>query len=417
MRFDVRMLAAVVGAAAVGVSVTGCGPLLTASAGTGDPNTQAVIAMQPAPSTSGVPVNEPVSLTVDSGRLTSVQVNGSSGPLPGTVSDDGTTWTSQPGLELPFGAQYQVVATAVDPEGRPAELVESFSTVSPAATVVPGTRYVTDYATYGVGMPITVVFRTSVTERQAVENALNLTTSVPVTGAWSWSEDNSVATFRPKDFWPAGTKVDLVADLYGMKLNENTYAAADLTLDYQIGDSVIMAVDPNSYQMTVAVNGQPVRSIPVTVGKPGFETHEGIKVISAKEGTITMRSAPGSSEFYVTDNVEYSMRLTDHGEYLHAAPWSEGAFGSYANSHGCISMSTANARDLWNMTKEGDVVVMTAPTGFPAQPNNGISVWNESWDQWLADSATGERSYGPTGPVAPVAPAAPAPAAPAAPTA
>ena len=123
-----------------------------------------------------------------------------------------------------------------------------------------------------------------------------------------------------------------------------------------------------------------------------------------------MRSAPGSSEFYVTDNVEYSMRLTDHGEYLHAAPWSEGAFGSYANSHGCISMSTANARDLWNMTKEGDVVVMTAPTGFPAQPNNGISVWNESWDQWLADSATGERSYGPTGPVAPVAPAAPAPA-------
>lgn len=358
-----------------------------------------------------MPVTEPVSVTVDSGRLTSVQVNGSTGPLPGTVSEDGTTWTSQPGLDLPFAAQYQVVATAVDPEGRPAELVDTFSTVTPAATVVPGTRYVTDYATYGVGMPITVVFRTSVTQRQAVEDALQLTTSVPVTGAWSWSEDNSVATFRPKEFWPAGTKVDLVADLYGMQLNDTTYAAADLTLDYQIGDAVVMAVDPNSFQMTVAVNGQPVRSIPVTVGKAGFETHEGIKVISAKEGTITMRSAPGSSEFYVTDNVEYSMRLTDHGEYLHAAPWSEGSFGAYANSHGCISMSTANARDLWNMTKEGDVVVMTAPTGFPAQPNNGISAWNEPWEQWLADSATGERTYGPTGPVAPAAPVPAAPAA------
>lgn len=405
MKFGVRVLAAAVGAAAVGLGASGCGPLLTASAGTGDPNTEAVISLQPAPSVTGLPVTEPVSISVDSGRLTSVQVNGTTGALPGAVSADGTTWTSEPGLELPFGAQYQVVATAVDPEGRPAELVDTFSTVAPEATVMPGTRYVTDYATYGVGMPVTLVMRTPVTNRQAVEDALKLTTSVPVTGAWSWSEDNSVVTFRPKEFWPAGTKVDLVADLYGMKLNDTTYAAADLTLDYQIGEAVVMAVDPNTYQMTVAVNGQPVRSIPVTVGKPGFETHEGIKVISAKEGTITMRSAPGSSEFYVTNNVEYSMRLTDHGEYLHAAPWSEGAFGVYANSHGCISMSTANARDLWNMTKEGDVVVMTAPTGFPAQANNGISVWNESWDQWLADSATGERTYGPGGPVAPAAPA------------
>ena len=406
MRYGTRLIAAAMMATAVGMGASGCGPLLTASAGTGDPDTDAVISLAPAPSAAGLPVNEPVSVSVDSGRLTSVQVNGTSGPLPGTLSEDGTTWTSDAGLELPFGAQYQVVATAVDPEGRPAELVDSFSTVAPENTVMPGTRYVTDYATYGIGMPITLVFRTPVTERQAVENALKLTTSVPVTGAWSWSEDGSVVTFRPKDFWPAGTQVDLVADVYGMKLNETTYAAADLTLDYQIGDAVVMAVDPTTYQMTVAVNGQPVRQIPVTVGKPGFETQEGVKVISAKEGTITMRSAPGSSEPYVANNVEYSMRLTDHGEYLHAAPWSEGAFGVYANSHGCISMSTANARDLWNMTKEGDVVIMTGPTGVPAQLNNGISVWNEPWAQWLAASATGERTYGPTGPVPQTPPAA-----------
>lgn len=410
MRSRFRGLTAAIGLAAAGLALSGCGPMLTASAGSGDPKTEAVISMAAAPSEAGVPVNEPVTISVDSGRLTSVQVNGTSGPLPGAISDDGTTWTSQSGLDLPFGAQYQAVATAVDPEGRPAEMVESFSTVNPTSTVVPGTRYVTDYATYGVGMPITIVLKTPVADRAAVEDALQLKTSVPVAGAWSWSEDNSVVTFRPKEFWPAGTKVDLVAPLYGMKLNDQTYAAADLTLDYQIGDATIMAIDPNTFQMTVSVNGQPVRTIPVTLGKAGFETHEGIKVISAKEGTITMRSAPWSSEFYVTDNVEYSMRLTDHGEYFHAAPWSEGSFGAYANSHGCISMSTANARDLWNLTKEGDVAIMTAPTGEPARLNNGISVWNETWDQWLSKSATGEHTYGPDGIVAPAAPVA-APAA------
>ena len=409
MRTGSRGLTAVVGLAAAALALAGCGPMLTASAGTGDPRSEAVISMATAtgPDAAGVPVNEPVTINVDSGRLTSVQVNGTSGPLPGSISADGRTWTSQPGLDLPFGAQYQAVATAVDPEGRPAEMVETFNTVNPINKVVPGTRYVTDYATYGVGMPITIVLKTPVSERAAVEEALQLRTSVPVSGAWSWSEDNSVVTFRPKEFWPAGTKVDLTANLYGMKLNDATYADADLTLDYQIGDAVIMAVDPNTFQMTVSVNGQPVRNIPVTLGKAGFETHEGIKVISAKEGTITMRSAPWSSEFYVTNNVEYSMRLTDHGEYFHAAPWSEGSFGAYANSHGCISMSTANARDLWNLTKEGDVAFMTAPTGEPARLNNGISVWNESWDQWLSKSATGEHTYGPEGIVAP----APAPAA------
>lgn len=35
---------------------------------------------------------------------------------------------------------------------------------------------------------------------------------------------------------------------------------------------------------------------------------------------ITMKSPPGDPQYYVADKVEYSIRLTDHGEYLHAAP-------------------------------------------------------------------------------------------------
>jgi len=401
-----KTVAAAVLSAVAGLGVSGCGPLLTASAGTADADSQAQISVVSVTPGERAEVNTPIVIAADQGRLTSVQVNGTSGFVPGTLSTDGTTWTSET-EEFPFGASYQVVATAVDSLGRPADMVANFETIDPTFTVTPGTRYVNDDRVYGVGMPIPIVFKTPVTERQAVEDAIELRTSVPVAGAWSWDDDGTVVTFRPKDPWPAGTKVDLVGNFYGLKLNEQTYAQADLTLDYSIGDAVMMNVDVPSLTMQVVRNGEMVFNIPVTIGKPGYETHDGIKVISAKEGTITMRSPPGDPSYYVTPNVEYSMRLTDHGEYLHAAPWANDSFGSYPNSHGCISMTTDNARNLWNIAREGDMVTVRG-TGYPSQPNNGIGVWNETWDQWLAKSATGEHTYGPQG-LVPPAPTEPIP--------
>ena len=42
-------------------------------------------------------------------------------------------------------------------------------------------------------------------------------------------------------------------------------------------------------------------------------------------------------EYYDLDDVEYAMRVTYSGEFLHAAPWSVGSQG-YANvSHGCTA--------------------------------------------------------------------------------
>lgn len=402
----------IAGTFSVGVVVAGCGPMLTASAGTGNPNSEARITSTPAPKSTGVDVHQPVVVKVDKGRLSAVSVRGDQGIIEGTISPDGSTWSSAGELELPFGATYEVSAVAVDAEGRPAELNDQFTTVEPQNIVKPGTRYVTDYAYYGVGMPLVVVpgggAPVAPENRKAIESQLKLYTSVPVAGAWSWNADGSVVTFRPKEFWPAGTKIYLDAQLYGDKLNETTYAGQDLTLDYSIGDAVVSNVDVNTLQMTVTRNGAVERVIPVTIGKPGYETHSGIKVISGKEGTITMKSPPGDPEFYVAPNVQYSMRLTDHGEYFHAAPWAADAFGNYAYSHGCISMTTENAAAFYNGSLAGDVVtVFGTPLG--TEKDNGITVWNESWPNWLAGSTLGEITVGP----APAA--APAPAAPAAP--
>ena len=73
----------------------------------------------------------------------------------------------------------------------------------------------------------------------------------------------------------------------------------------------------------------------------------------------TVGIAQNDPEYYDIDDVEYAMRVTYSGEFIHAAPWSVGSQG-YANvSHGCTGMSTANAGWLYNITKRGDVVEYT----------------------------------------------------------
>lgn len=375
--------------------VSGCGPMLTASAGTGSSDSSAVVQVNQA-GAKNVSVLEPVVVKVEEGRLTAVSVTGGMGAIPGQLSPDGRSWTSEPGVELPFGTTYQINASAVDGEGRTKQITDSFTTVAPQEEVNPAVLYMADYDTYGVGMPIIVNFNVPVTEKKAVEDRLKVTSTVPLEGAWSWNESNTRVTFRPTGFWPSGTSVSFVGDLYGVKLNDTAYGASDPSIHFNVGDKVVMNVDVNTLQMTVSRNDVPLKTIPVTIGKAGFETHEGVKVVTGKEGTITMRSAPGSPEPYVAEKVQYSMRLTEHGEYLHAAPWANAAFGNYAFSHGCISMTTDNAGWLWNQVNEGDVVT-TFGTGYPWQQDNGVTAWNYTWDQWLSRSETGALNVGPDG--------------------
>lgn len=388
---------------------TGCGPTLTASAGTAGSHSDASIVVSPAPGSSSAQVDTPVVVKADDGRLSSVVVMGDQGPINGAVNAEGTVWTSAAGTELPFSSTFRVTASAVDAEGRPTEVNDSFTTITPPNRLDTTVKYVSDGGTYGVGMPIALSFNAPVTARAEVENRLKLTSSIPVEGAWSWNDEGTRVTFRPKAYWPANDHVTLNADLYGLRVNDDTYGVEDTNVAFSTGDALVMNVDANTLRMIVTDNGVQIADYPVTTGKSGFETREGIKVISAKEGTVIMDAATtgtpvGSSEYYRL-TVDYSMRLTDSGEFIHAAPWSVGSQGVSSVSHGCIGMSTGNAAALYSMARPGDVVVVTN-TGRPTTLGNGITVWNESWPQWLANSATGAHVIGPNGEAATASPAA-----------
>ena len=401
---DVRLTGkgTVIGVLAAGFSaavvLSGCGPTLTASAGTAGADSEATIVVTPAADTTNVDIANPVVVTAEQGRLTTVTVTGDAAALPGSLNADGTVWTSDPAAPMTFGTTYRVVAAAVDSEGRPTEVSNGFTTLTPQNILAPDVRYMDDGATVGVGMPLVVSFNEPVTNRKAVEEQLKVTTSVPVLGAWSWNDSGTRVSFRPKDPWPANIQVVLNADLYGVKANDTTYGDSDFTFTFNTGNSLIMNVDAATHTMVVMQNDQPIATYPITTGKPGFETREGVKVISGKEGTVIMDAAttgiPRSSSEYYRLEVDYSMRLTDSGEFIHAAPWSVGSQGNANVSHGCIGMSNANAATLYGMARPGDIVIVTN-TGRPTTLGNGITVWNETWDQWLAASTVGAQTTGP----------------------
>lgn len=76
-------------------------------------------------------------------------------------------------------------------------------------------------------------------------------------------------------------------------------------------------------------------------------------------------------------------------------------------------MTTENAAYVWNASKPGDLVWVNGPTGEPWRKDDGITVWNQTWPEWLSRSATGAKVVGPQGRISPAPAAATVPAAPA----
>jgi lipoprotein-anchoring transpeptidase ErfK/SrfK len=379
---------AVVGAAATALLAAGCGPTLIARSQGPE---QSAVSMQVLPAAERkAPVNQPIVVVAQDGSLADVAVQGPKGLLKGSYNPERTTWTSKAST-LDFGTTYTVTATATNADGAPTTLDRSIKTVDPQTLIQISSVSIADGTEVGVGMPVRVTFSAPVKNKRVVEEQLQVRTSTPVEGAWAWESD-TVVVFRPKKYWPADTKVQVDLPLKGVKTGPGAYADANSEITYRTGDSMISTYNAANHTMTVKKNGKVIKTFPATSGKPGFETRSGIKVISEKLDFVVMDAATGGTsendpEYYRLD-VNWAMRITTSGEFVHAAPWSVGSQG-YANvSHGCVGLSTDNAYWLFQNSQVGDVVVVKN-TGRPQDLGNGITEWNVAWKDWLKDSKTG----------------------------
>ncbi|NUT30087.1 MAG: L,D-transpeptidase, partial [Streptomyces sp.] len=212
-----------------------------------------------------------------------------------------------------------------------------------------------------------------------------------VEGTWHWVDDKELH-YRPKEYWPTGATIRARSNLDGVKISDRMWGGKVKPLKITTGDQVIAVTDAATHQLTLYRNGEEVRSIPVTTGKPGYETRNGVKVVLGKEYFVRMRGtsigiAEGSADSYDLP-VYYATRVTWSGEYVHAAPWSVGSQG-YANvSHGCTGMSTANAEWFFDNVREGDVVKVINSYGNTMESfGNGFGDWNLPWKSWRNGSA------------------------------
>jgi hypothetical protein len=81
------------------------------------------------------------------------------------------------------------------------------------------------------------------------------------------------------------------------------------------------------------------------------------------------------------------VRISDGGEFVHAAPWSVADQGHTNVSHGCVNLSTANAQWFYNWAMRGDIVYVFNGVRPPSPTDPGTADWNMSWKQWLAGDA------------------------------
>jgi hypothetical protein len=232
-------------------------------------------------------------------------------------------------------------------------------------------------AVVGVAHPVVVTFARPVTDRQTVERSLAVTSSPPMTGTFQWLGDN-VVQWVPDRFWPAHSTLAL--------------SVAGRPLTVTTGPKVVGVASISDHTFTVTIDGVeagPTSSLPAphhrprwgepgvfpaTMGRPAYPTPVGIYSAMGKERSVVMDSStvgiPVNSPDGYHLTVDYAVRFTSRGLFVHAAPWAVNSLGHDTVSHGSVSLSPEDAEWYYDTVNVGDPIIIrennvevpTAPT-------------------------------------------------------
>jgi len=342
---------------------------------------------------TNVKVDTLVTVSADWGTLTKVKLTYTNkdrkgraqhGTVSGKINKDRTKWTANDRLEP--AAAYKLVSLGTNWVNQPNTHKTTFRTQ----------KLTLDEQTYpmlyplkgshvGIGMPVILRFDVPVKNKREFEKNLHVKSSPAQVGTWHWYSSTEVR-YRPMKFWKPGTKVTVTANVNGLYAGNGIYGQNSAKTHFKVGRSQITKINLASHVAKVYRNGRHVRTIYVSGGKPGWQTRSGIKLIMDKLYVTRMTNQMiGAREEY-DFRVKYAMRITNSGEFLHAAPWNAGYFGRVNASHGCVGMSTGNAAWLFNRTLIGDPVITTG-SRRGMEYGNGYSDWNMSYSKYKDGSA------------------------------
>ncbi|MFI0356504.1 Ig-like domain-containing protein [Actinomadura sp. 9N407] len=379
----------------------GCAVLLLAagcsSGGDGGPGggdgPAGKLAITPANGTREVAPDQPVTVKAEDGKLAGVTVADPKGrKAEGKLAADGLSWRTSWGLRP--ATTYTVTATGSADGGKALTSTSTFTTLTPKQKLESGMSPL-EGEKVGVGMPVQLLLSKPVSTKEgraAVERSLQVRMSKPVEGAWYWISDKEV-DFRPRDYWPVGQKVQVIAHLAGVKAGEGLWGVKDRTLNFTVGPRHITRIDAKDYKATVTDGGRTVRTMKVSLGKPGDDSYSGTMIAQEKVAAMVMDSATTGNPGEYRTPTKWNVRMTYSGTFIHSAPWSTGSQGSANVSHGCVNAAPGDAKWFYDFTNRGDVIEV-AGTTRKLRFGNGPTPWAKSWQDWVEGSALGKPVQG-----------------------
>src|SRR5580700_6356207 len=127
--------------------------------------------------------------------------------------------------------------------------------------------------------------------------------------------------------------------------------------------NIDIAIDKNTQQMSVAVDGAQRYTWPVSTGRPGYDTPNGTFKVNRMD-------ANHFSQEWDNAPMPHTMFFDMHGHAIHG--FSDVAHLGLAVSHGCVRLAPANATVLFNLVKaEGMANTSVTVTGRTPGGDNG----------------------------------------------
>lgn len=216
---------------------------------------------------------------------------------------------------------------------------------------VPPSFNPTNGSKVGAAKPIYINFARPIANRQMAQDAVHISSVPPVPGRFYWTSDTQLR-WRPQDFWPAGTVVNI--DAGGTKSS------------FTVPEQLVATVDDSTHTMTIVRNGKVEKTFPVSMGKPDgkHETKNGTYYVLEKFADIIMDSStygvPVDSPQGYKLKVQDAVRIDNSGAFVHSAPWSVSDQGKRNVSHGCINLSPDNAAWYFDTVSVGDPIIVQA---------------------------------------------------------
>lgn len=241
-------------------------------------------------------------------------------------------------------------------------------------------------------MPIIVYLSKRITDGKPFAAATTVTVNgQKVDGSWFFQKSGIYpdypleAHYRTEKFWPAHATISLALAAQGISAGKNLIFNDSLTLTMKTGAANITTVDGATERLIVTTDGQPKFSFPVSLGKATTPTFTGTKIVMERNRVKRMiGTTPG--DLYDLQ-VPWSVRITNSGEFIHAASWNGGNIGQRSTSNGCTNLNVTDAQNYFTFARVGDVALYRNTGGAPMPEWDGYGDWNTPWPTWRRGGA------------------------------